>query len=252
LPPFTDKIKKCLDSLSGKSYTKVFQKIGDNIRSSGSAISSHFSSDNIFSISKRVNRLLKIFTYQSRHADTKTYIVIDTLRNPFEALYFRERYSAFYLMAVNTEDSTRRNRLQALYDLSSSEIINIDKKESNKIKSEFSDFVSQNIQKCYDIADIHVSNPQLGVDNLTYLKWQIAKFVALIMHPGIIMPSSVERCMQIANTAKLNSGCLSRQVGACISDEAFSVKAIGWNTPPEGQTPCSLRNVSLPDTFLTI
>jgi len=32
-------------------------------------------------------------------------------------------------------------------------------------------------------------------------------------------------------------------VGACITDDSFSVKAIGWNTPPEGQTPCSLRNI---------
>ena len=243
LPPFTEKIKKCLDSLSSKNYTKVFQKVGDNIRSSGSVVSDKFSAENIFAISKRVNRLLKIFTYQSIHSDTKTYIVIDTLRNPFEALYFRERYSAFYLMALNTKDLTRKERLQRQYDLSASEITNIDKKESNKVKSEFSDFVSQNIQKCYDLADMHVSNPQLGADDFTYLKWQIVKFIALIMRPGIIMPSSVERCMQIANTAKLNSGCLSRQVGACITNDSLSVKAIGWNTSPEGQTPCSLRNV---------
>ena len=243
LKGFSEKIKNFFDELPNKDYTKVYQKIGDNIRSSGNAISSNFSAENIFSISKRVNRLLKIFTHQSRHSGTKTYVVIDTLRNPFEALYFRERYSAFYLMAINTDNSTRKERLQKQYDLRDSQIANINKKESNKITSKFSEFVSQNIQKCYDLADIHVSNPQIGEDDFTYLEWQLAKFVALIMHPGIIMPSSIERCMQIAHTAKLNSGCLSRQVGACITNESFSVKAIGWNTPPEGQAPCSLRNV---------
>lgn len=146
-------------------------------------------------------------------------------------------------MAINTSNLTRKERLQKQYDLRDSQIATINKKESNKIKSEFSEFVSQNIQKCYDLADIHVSNPQLGADDFTYLEWQIAKFIALIMHPGIIMPSSIERCMQIAHTAKLNSGCLGRQVGACITNDSFSVKAIGWNTPPEGQAPCSLRNV---------
>jgi len=60
----------------------------------------------------------------------------------------------------------------------------------------------------------------------------------------LIMPSRIERCMQIAHTAKLNSGCLSRQVGAAITDENFSIKAIGWNTAAQGQTPCSLRNVN--------
>ncbi|KAB2891597.1 MAG: hypothetical protein F9K32_03640 [Desulfobulbaceae bacterium] len=240
---FTDKIKEFFDSLSTKNYTKVYQKLGDNIRSSGSVISSDFKAQNIFSISKRVNRLLKIFTHHSRHSNEKTYVVIDTLRNPFEALYFRERYSAFYLMALNANDETRNERLQKQYDLSASQIELINKKESNKIKSQYSSFVSQNIQKCYDLADIHVSNPQIGEDDLTFITWQIAKFVALIMHPGIIMPSSEERCMQIAHTAKLNSGCLSRQVGASITDEFFSLKGIGWNTPPEGQAPCSLRNV---------
>ncbi|MDA8083173.1 MAG: hypothetical protein M0024_05900 [Nitrospiraceae bacterium] len=243
LPPFTRKLKKTLDSLSRSHYTKLFQKIGDNIRLSGSAISSDFSPKNIFAISKRVNRLLKIFTHQSRFGSAKTFIVIDAFRNPFEALYFRERYSAFYLMALNTDDATRRERLQAQSDLTASEIESINKKESNKITSQFSEFVSQNIQKCYDIADIHVSNPQIGIDDLTYLKWQLAKFISLVMRPGIIMPSSQERCMQIAHTAKLNSGCLSRQVGACITDDSYSIKAIGWNTTPEGQTPCSLRNV---------
>ncbi len=243
LPHFTEKIKTTLNHLSSKNYTKIYQKIGDNIRSSGNAISSDFAAENIFSISKRVNRLLKIFTNESRHKNTKTYIIIDTLRNPFEALYFRERYSAFYLMALNTDDVTRKNRLQKQYDLSASEIHKIDIKESDKIKSKYSKFISQNIQKCYDLADIHVSNPQLGNDDFTYLQWQIVKFVALIMHPGIIMPSSIERCMQIAHTAKLNSGCLSRQVGACVTNKYYSIKAIGWNTPPEGQTPCSLRNV---------
>lgn len=44
-------------------------------------------------------------------------------------------------------------------------------------------------------------------------------------------------------TAKLNSGCLSRQVGAAVTNEYFSVQSIGWNTVAEGQTPCSLRNL---------
>ena len=49
--------------------------------------------------------------------------------------------------------------------------------------------------------------------------------------------------MQIAYTAKLNSGCLSRQVGAVVTNESYSVKSVGWNTVPEGQTPCTLRDM---------
>lgn len=49
--------------------------------------------------------------------------------------------------------------------------------------------------------------------------------------------------MQIAFNTKLNSGCISRQVGAVVTDAHFSVKGIGWNDVPVGQTPCSLRDV---------
>jgi deoxycytidylate deaminase len=48
--------------------------------------------------------------------------------------------------------------------------------------------------------------------------------------------------MQIAYTAKLNSACLSRQVGACITNQNGSLKAVGWNSVADGQTPCLLRN----------
>jgi dCMP deaminase len=71
---------------------------------------------------------------------------------------------------------------------------------------------------------------------------QILKYVSLICQPGIVPPSPEERCMQMAYTAKHNSGCISRHVGAAITDENYSLKAIGWNTTPAGQVPCVLRN----------
>lgn len=48
--------------------------------------------------------------------------------------------------------------------------------------------------------------------------------------------------MQIAYNARLNSGCISRQVGAVVTDEYFSIKSVGWNNTPQGQVPCILRN----------
>lgn len=60
--------------------------------------------------------------------------------------------------------------------------------------------------------------------------------------------------MQIAFNTKLNSGCISRQVGAVVTDENFSVKGIGWNEVPHGQIPCSsrdLRDLELPENGLT-
>ena len=63
------------------------------------------------------------------------------------------------------------------------------------------------------------------------------------MHPGLVTPSHLERCMQIAYNAKLNSGCLSRQVGSVITDECYSIRGVGWNSVPEGHVPCLLRSI---------
>ena len=72
---------------------------------------------------------------------------------------------------------------------------------------------------------------------------QLMKLICLIKQPGIVTPSALERTMQVAYNAKLNSGCISRQVGAVVTDEFYSVKGIGWNDVPEGQTPCGLREI---------
>ena len=72
---------------------------------------------------------------------------------------------------------------------------------------------------------------------------QLLKLICLIKQPGIVTPSALERTMQVAYNAKLNSGCISRQVGAVVTDEFYSVKGIGWNEVPEGQTPCGLREI---------
>ena len=62
-------------------------------------------------------------------------------------------------------------------------------------------------------------------------------------HPGLVTPSHIERCMQMAYNTRLNSGCLSRQVGAIITDQNYSVKAVGWNDVAEGQVSCALREL---------
>ncbi|KZE76711.1 hypothetical protein AV926_14980 [Myroides marinus] len=72
---------------------------------------------------------------------------------------------------------------------------------------------------------------------------QVLKLTALIKQPALITPSYTERIMQIAFNAKLNSGCISRQVGAVVTSKNFSVKGIGWNEVANGQLPCSSRDI---------
>mgnify|MGYP000137282650 CR=1 FL=1 len=104
-------------------------------------------------------------------------------------------------------------------------------------------FVSQNIKACIQKSDIHVANNGMyGNSNYHELYGQIIKYISLIQHPGLITPSLDEKMMQVAHTAKLNSACLSRQVGASITNKFGSLKSIGWNSTADKQTPCLLRN----------
>lgn len=96
----------------------------------------------------------------------------------------------------------------------------------------------QDIPACAQKADIFIS-PQAG--RRTHLHYHLARLLSLIHKPGSLSPSKDERCMQIAATARQMSGCLSRQVGASVIAQSGYVLGVGWNNPPEGQVPCSLR-----------
>ena len=118
-------------------------------------------------------------------------ICIDALRNSAEILYFRDRYRAFYAVAVNTEDVDRRNRL----DMNKQEIKSLDQIEypdDNKI------FYHQNIQACLQIADIYIYNPNIYDGKYYLLSEQLMKYLALILQPGLVAPTHIERCMQLA------------------------------------------------------
>ena len=219
---------------AGLSFVEIFQLLGNYIRESGFDGSEHHS------IIRLVNYLIKFYRNKENSLNKKVLIVIDALRNPYEVLFLRERYSAFYLMSINTPEKERKQRL---FDKSytQDQISDCDKTEFPKKPSLRETYIYQNIEKCIEISDIHIVNTN---DNhyRHNLKKQLVHYISLMHHPGLITPSNEERVMQIAHTAKHSSGCISRQVGAAITDENFAIKSIGWNDVPEGQTQCILRN----------
>jgi len=163
-----------------------------------------------------------------------------------KVMFFKERYSAFYLMAIKSPESDRHNRLTKQLDLNTSQIEAQDKKEepSGSPLDNIEIFVSQNIAACIDKADIHINNEgEYGSEKFLELKGRLVTYISLIQHPGLITPERDEKLMQVAYTAKLNSGCISRQVGAVVTNSHGAIVSIGWNDVPEGQTQCLLRNM---------
>lgn len=240
---FTRDFKKELQEVDNHLYVKVYQAAGNSIRRVCAVEPGYaemeFNPNAVFHLPETINRTIKII----RKLHKRAFIVIDAIRNPFEAKFFRERYSAFYLISINAPDDDRKSYLQNVHKFSVDEFDQLEKRESGKTTVNDADFISQNVQRCIEISDIHIFNPRNELENNNVLKAQLAWYFSLMLHPGLTTPTALERVMQIAYTAKSNSGCISRQVGAVVTDQNNSIKAVGWNDVAKGQVPCALRSL---------
>ncbi|QKZ06427.1 hypothetical protein [Pseudomonas eucalypticola] len=239
LPRLTEELKHLL---GGARFTAFYQAAGDNIRASGTADVSDFNPLKIFNFSKHINYIIKVANKLSREKGLACRIVIDAIRNPYEAFYLKRRYANFYLMSINTSEAQRVKSLREVRKFELSDIERLDNKEYPHKLTGGGKFIAQNIQECIENSDIHIHNSKINPFVNNDLVGQLAWYLALMMHPGLVMPTSIENCMQIAYTAKKSSGCISRQVGAVVTDSGYSIKSVGWNSTPQGQTPCLLRN----------
>lgn len=264
---FSKTLLNKLKEYSRLKRNKFLQLISCNLRRSGNPFNfTDSSAENIFTIVELINLIIKSHRkYTESIGEKRTQIVIDDLRSPIEIMYFKQRYAAFYTIAVNRDPHKRKEALKVNYN-KTPDAYDIGEKlwkdEYDGAKNY--EFYKANISSCIEQADIHISfltkdevienNGEIQKQNSSnnkaidstspYFTWkmQLLKYVSLISHPGLVTPSPEERCMQMAYTAKHNSGCISRHVGAAITDENYSIKAIGWNNTPSGQVPCVLRN----------
>lgn len=62
---------------------------------------------------------------------------------------------------------------------------------------------------------------------------KLLRLLNIIFKTEVITPSYQETAMYLATAAAGNSACLSRQVGAAITDEKGDVLAVGWNDVPK-------------------
>lgn len=241
---YEEKKKKIQDEPPVKYhlYTYLLQKIGNNIRASGKPYENTFSQDKIFSFAERLDLLINlIIQYDNKKKNGKSRICIDAIRNPIESNYIKDRYRHYHLISISVDEDTRKKRLK---NLDIDELNSLDNVEYNSKLDSSEFFYHQNIANCFEMADIHLVNTQeTGAKNFS-LTWQLVKYVTLMLHPGLVTPSAIERCMQLAYNVKYNSGCLSRQVGAVVTGSDFAIKAVGWNEVPSGQLSCSLRNIN--------
>jgi deoxycytidylate deaminase len=258
------------DEIDKDAYTIVYQYVGNAVRTYGhlpnDVLESTQDAKCIFSVAKRINVLIKILRRREWITDEEknkgpqfksdVRVVIDSLKNVFEANYLKSRYHSFYLMAITLDDDERFHRLAINKQLTKEKIDLIDlreqpsraikelKKEESKYKEVLEEydfngiqstsfnngtylFNLQDVDACIQNADILVNNKGKIED----LKKTLLRYACLMMHPGLVSPTDDERFMQIAQAAKASSGCISRQVGAVVCDKNGNLVSIGWNDP---------------------
>ena len=182
-------------------------------------------------------------------------------------MYFKEKYSAFYMIATNKSEDERtsyvanliREKYEHLEETDvvkyAEQILYLDESEYDGGDVNKGEFSAPDTENCIQKSDYHIYFSKIvkGIleestskSNYNYLSLdrQLVKLISLIHQPGIITPTGIERCMQVAYNAKFNSGCISRQVGAVVTDENYSVKSIGWNDVAQHQMPCNLRSIN--------
>ena len=67
--------------------------------------------------------------------------MIDSIKNPFESMYLKQRYSNYYLMGVYTDEKQRQERLLNNKKIAVEDIRAIDRVEQlKKFKKEYDDY----------------------------------------------------------------------------------------------------------------
>ena len=221
-------------------YTYLFQTFGNNIRRSSKATDFSEDKNHYDALAKRIDLWIDMIrNYDESTGRQCTRICIDAIRNPYESQYLKDKHRSYYLLSISTNETNRTKQLSRLND---DERINIDKAEYSTSISPLEKFYRQDINACFEVADIHIFNEE-DPKRFQFTTLQLLKYICLMIHPGLVSPTRLERCMQLAYNTKFNSGCISRQVGAVITDSHYSIKAVGWNDIPEGQMSCNVRNI---------
>ncbi|WP_374652217.1 anti-phage dCTP deaminase [Dongia sp.] len=226
---------------AGKKMEEVvlLQNAGDEMRKQdSSAIAVKFVESIRNERARQKGEKLEIDTVVEPDGKKRAYI-IDSLRNPAEAMLLRRVYAeAFCLIAVVCEEELRKDRLTQKYKDAGQdqieEFMDRDEKAEHKYGQQVADtfhladfFVDNTADRLiHGAGKVEKSNPEWTVPE------ELGRLVDLLAHSKIVRPRANETAMNHAYGARMRSACLSRQVGAAIVDEQGNVVATGTNEVP--------------------
>lgn len=180
-------------------------------------------------------------TVEKIKGDTKSqkqdYIFIHNIRSVDEVKFLQEKYDYNFIL-LSCE--ARRDIREKLFTDNNNIFLKI-----NNDKEYIKD-----TQKCVEISDYHIISDKFvesliendfKIDEDKFLKTKkyqdqikhILRFCDILEDPRFVYPKKAELAMVQAYNASLSSKCLSRQVGAVITDKNDYIIAEGWNDVPK-------------------
>jgi len=161
--------------------------------------------------------------------------ILDSIRHPAEVSLLRHVYKdAFLLIGVVCEEEKRIGRIGSKFsDAGRQATLDFMKRDADADEKH-----GQHVGDAFHLSDYFVdntvdrtssgqANPDWDVvDNLSRL-------IKILTHSELVRPTVAETAMHHAHSAQMQSACLSRQVGAAVTDAIGNVVATGTNEVPK-------------------
>ncbi len=171
--------------------------------------------------------------------DAESDFVIESIRNPAEINYFREKYPEFTLIGIFAEYDVRWNRVCETYKGSKDSFDADEKRDQGKLEPKY----GQKISDCFFESDLILSNNEEinpSNPNETYKEMdsKIDAYLKSLDEPINSNPTLVETLMAAAYTSGRRSKCIKRKVGAVITDKYDQIISSGFNGVPRSLKEC--------------
>lgn len=152
----------------------------------------------------------------------KSAYILDQIKHPAEVELLNEVYkNNFYLLGLLRTETERKLNLkdEGISDSEVNKLIERDRKSTKKS--------GQQVEEALQFADYFIRNLDTEA-----IRDSVSRFINLIHGVSHITPTKDEAGMYAAYSASLRSACLSRQVGASITDTLGTVISTGCNDVP--------------------
>ena len=184
-----------------------------------------------------ISILAKLLDQEMISKDKEHSFVVESIRNPAEIKYFREKYPEFILIGVFADYDVRWERVKESYG-GSKDSFDADEQRD---KGSYEPVYGQKISDCFFESDLILSNNDfINGKNKAYegMRDKIRGYLMALNDPSNSNPTLKETLMAAAYTSGRRSRCLKRKVGAIIADKYDRIISSGFNGVPRGLHEC--------------